>query len=360
MALNEVNRIFLYGIIVLPHPVAFYHKGGLPAMDKRVNGLRHRWMIFLIPGIVLSAVYAIMKPWSLPKLISHARPAENYDEAIRRIDALRAKEEVVALNPLCRLQLMTHDRKTDRAIILVHGYTSCPQQFHELGRRFYDLGDNVLIAPLPHHGFADRMNADQARLQAGELAAYADRITDIAQGLGEKVVMIGISAGGVTTAWAAQNRRDIERAVIISPAFGFKAIPVSLTAAVMNIYAILPDSWTWWDEQLKESVPPPYAYPRYSRHALTEILRLGFVVQQDAKRFPPAAKKIVMVFNPNDASVSNERTMKIVGLWKAQDTNLDTFAFDAFLHLGHDLIDPSQPDQQIDIVYPKLIELCGE
>jgi esterase/lipase len=328
-------------------------------MQKLLKTIRRQWMLFLIAGIAAATLSAILRPWRLPKLSSHARPAEDYDKALRRIDAIREKEAAAELHPLCTLQFMTHGRKTERAVVFVHGYTSCPQQFHELGMRFHELGDNVLIAPLPHHGLVDRMAEDQARLKAGELAAWADEMVDIACGLGDRVVMIGISAGGVTTAWAAQHRSDIDCAVIVSPAFGFKEIPVPLTAAVMNLYSVLPDSWSWWDEDLKETIPPPYAYPRYSRRALTEILRLGFVVEQAAERHPPAAKKIVMAFNPNDTSISNERTLQIVERWKAHQANLDSFSFDASLNLGHDLIDPNQPDQKIDIVYPKLIELCG-
>lgn len=67
-----------------------------------------------------------------------------------------------------------------------------------------------------------------------------------------------------------------------------------------------------------------------------------------------------MVFNPNDGSISNERTLQIVERWKAQQATVDSFTFDASLNLGHDIIDPNQPDQKVDIVYPKLIELCGE
>lgn len=328
-------------------------------MEKRLKAIRRRAMLLLIAGIAAVALHAVMKPRNLPKLLSHARPAEDYDEALRQIDAIWEKEAAAELHPLCTLQFMTHGQKTERAVVFVHGYTSCPQQFHELGRRFHELGDNVLIAPLPHHGKSDRMSADQARLKAGELAAWADEMVDTARGLGDRVVMIGFSAGGVTTAWAAQHRSDIDLAVIISPAFGFREIPVPLTAAVMNVCSVLPDSWSWWDEDLKEKVPPPYTYPRYSRRALAEILRLGFVVGQAAEQHAPASKKIVMVFNPNDTSVSNERTLQIVEQWKAHQANLDSFTFDASLKLGHDIIDPNQPNQQIDIVYPKLVELCG-
>ena len=320
---------------------------------------RRPLFLLLIAGAVVATVSLVLKPWNVPKLFSRPNPATRFKDALERIDALRSKEAATAMNPLCRLELLTSGRKTDRAVILVHGYTSCPQQFHELGRRFHDLGDNVLIAPFPHHGLSDRMTTDQARLKAGELAAYADEMVDIARGLGERVVMIGISAGGVTTAWAAQNRSDLDLAVVISPAFGFREIPVPLTAAVMNIYSVLPDSWSWWDKALKANVPPYYAYPRYSRHALTEILRLGFVVQQGAEQHLPAAKKIVMVSNPCDTSISNERTGEVIELWKTRGATIETFTFDASLNLPHELIDPNQPNPHVDIVYPKLIELCG-
>ena len=264
------------------------------------------------------------------------------------------------MNPLCRLQLMTHNKKTERAIILVHGYSSCPQQFHKLGQRFYDAGYNVLMAPLPHHGLADRMTNAHSRLTAEELAAYADQTVDIARGLGRRVFMMGLSAGGVTTAWAAQNRNDIDLAVIISPAFGFKKIPAPLTVAAMNFYSLLPDALEWWDPLLKEKAPPAHSYSLYSRHALVEILRLGFATLNDARHHPPAAEKIIMVLNANDIMVNNDETNNMIKVWKADKANLTTYEFRADLKLGHDLIDPSQPDQRTEIVYPRLMSLINQ
>ncbi|NTV93043.1 MAG: alpha/beta hydrolase [Chlorobiaceae bacterium] len=326
-------------------------------IDKFFNTVRQWWILLLMAAIVPATLFFILKPWNIPKLLSRPRPTENHDEALRRAEAFQSAQ-TKEMNPLCLMQVMTHQKKTTRVVILVHGYTSCPRQFYELGKRFYDLGDNVLILPLPHHGQADRMTDDQARIKAEELAAYADEVVDIACGLGDKVVMMGISAGGVTTAWAAQNRRDIDLAVIISPAFGFRQIPVPLTAAAMNIYAMLPDSYTWWNTELKENLPPAYTYPRYSMHALTEILRLGFVVQEEAMQSSPAAEKIVMVFNANDQSINNDRTQEILDIWKTHHANIVTSEFQASLKLGHDLIDPRQPDQNIALVYPELIRLC--
>lgn len=323
-----------------------------------LNRTRRWWIVLPILGVLL-IVAIILTPQNISKLSSHPNPVQSYDEAVQRIEALRTQESSEMLEA-CRLQLLTHNQKVERAIILVHGYTNCPQQFHALGEQFYDTGYNVLMVPLPHHGLVDRMTEEHAQLKAEELAAYADDTVDIAQGLGEQVVMMGISAGGVTTSWAAQNRSDLDLAVIISPAFGFKQIPTPLTAAVMNLYTFLPDEFVWWDPVLEGEAPPPHAYPRYSKHALVQTLRLGFATQAAARRIQPAAGKLVVVLNPNDSSVNNELTMTVADIWQAHDADLSTYEFEAELDLGHDLIDPTQPDQKIDIVYPRLLELARQ
>jgi len=328
-------------------------------MTQRLRlGNRKWWLFVLITGLILSLVFFLLTPWNTSNLSSHPRPTQSYTEALQLIEILR-KQEPLQMNPLCQLQLMTHSKKTDRAIILVHGYTSCPQQFHDLGERFYHAGYNVLIAPLPHHGLADRMSEAQGKLTAQELAAYADHTVDIARGLGKKVFMMGLSAGGVTTAWAAQNRSDIDLAVIISPAFGFKKIPTSLTGATMNIYSVLPDAFEWWDPILKEKGASAHAYPQYSRHALVEILRLSFATLEEAGHKPPAAKKLIVILNNNDTMVNNELTKNIASIWHAHKADLISYEFQANLKLAHDLIDPSKPNQRTEIVYPRLMELVS-
>lgn len=262
------------------------------------------------------------------------------------------------MNPLCVNQLLTHGFRTELAIVLVHGYTSAPPQFEALGKEFFNKGYNVLIAALPHHGFSDRMTEEHGRLTAGELAAYADRSLDIATGLGSHVTMMGLSAGGVTAAWAAQQRKELDLCIIISPAFGFRKIPTLLTWPAMVFYRLLPDSFEWWDPELKANGASSYGYPKYSHHALTEVLRLGFDVKDEARSGSPAAKKIIMVLNPNDDMVNNEMAEQLTEIWKNRGANISTFTFDAGLKLPHDLVGADQSAQRIDIVYPKLVELA--
>src|SRR5208337_3108429 len=191
---------------------------------------KRRWwkLILIFIALIICLAIGLFIPWNTSNLKSHPHPAGSYEEAIQRIDAIK-KQENSDLNQVCQFQLMSHGQKTERAIVLVHGYTSCPAQFYELGKRFFNLGYNVIIPPLPHHGFVNRMSEDHANFTAEEMVAYADENVDIARGLGNRVLMMGLSCGGVITAWAAQERPGLYEAEIIDPAFGFKIIPTSLT-----------------------------------------------------------------------------------------------------------------------------------
>lgn len=327
--------------------------------QNKTTSIQRRWSGVLIIGIVLAIIASLFIPWNAWALVSKPHPVQSYEEATRRVEVLRA-ERLSEMNPDCLPQLMTHGERVQHVIILVHGYTNCPAQFGKLGQQFYDLGYNVLIAPLPHQGLANRMTDEQNQLTAKELTEYADNMVDIAHGLGKQISMMGISGGGVTTAWAAQTRSDIDTAVIISPAFGYQQIPTRLTAPVMNITMVLPDAFAWWDPNLKENSGPSHAYPRYSKHALVAFLKLGFAVQFRSWQTPPAAHRIVMVTNANDTSVNNALTSEVVRRWQRQDANIETYEFPLSLGLAHDLIDPEQLDQPIDIVYPRLIELATQ
>lgn len=326
--------------------------------SRIVKGARRRWFLLLAGGLVLGIAFLLLRPVSVGSLSSHPNPARDYAAAVQRIEALQARQASLALNPLCQLQFMTHGQKVEKAIVFVHGYTNCPQQFYQLGQEFYDLGYNVLIVPAPYHGLADRMTTEHAQLTAEELAAYTDQVVDIAQGLGEHVSLAGISMGGIVTAWAATYRSDLDLAVMISPAFGFKMIPASVTAPMTNLFLALPNLYQWTDSTLKAENGPPYTYPRRSTRALAQTLRLGFAVQVQRQHGPPAARSVLVITNANDTSVDNARTAEMVAAWRESGADVVTYEFAADLQLAHDLIDPSQQTQPI--VYPRLVDLIAE
>ena len=88
----------------------------------------------------------------------------------------------------------------------------------------------------------DRLTDEQSQLTADDLAAYADRVLDIAHGLGRQVVMAGISAGGVTTAWAAQYRSDLD--VQVGQALFPGLVTALLALLPLSLYSIRPTSGT--------------------------------------------------------------------------------------------------------------------
>ena len=124
------------------------------------------------------------------------------------------------ISTACRSILLTHGQRTEKAVVLFHGYTNCPQQFRELGQILYEQGYNALIPRLPRHGLADRKVENLSPLTAEELRECADISVDIACGLGQKAYVAGLSAGGTLSAWVAQNRGDVTRVVLIAPALG--------------------------------------------------------------------------------------------------------------------------------------------
>ena len=66
-------------------------------------------------------------------------PATDYEMALARFAQVQAQEEAdAALNPVCHSKLLTHGRKVERAIILMHGMTNCPQQYVELAPLLYE------------------------------------------------------------------------------------------------------------------------------------------------------------------------------------------------------------------------------
>ena len=85
-----------------------------------------------------------------------------------RFKTLQANESAT-LKASGRSQFMTHGYQTEHAVVLLHGYTSAPQQFHALGQRLFALGHNVLIPRAPHHGLPDPLATAHAQLTTDEL-----------------------------------------------------------------------------------------------------------------------------------------------------------------------------------------------
>jgi carboxylesterase len=317
-------------------------------------------ILAIIALIIVILIVLGMKPFKLDSEIG-SNPASGYEEAAARINQIQAAEaELAELNPVCATLLLTQGDKVDNVIVFLHGFTSCPAQFAQLGAEYFEKGYNVYIPRLPRHGTKDRQGNPLKGLTAEELAEFATRSVDIAQGLGARVIVAGLSGGGSMTTWLSQERSDVDLAVPIAPFLGVGFIPRILNRPLTNLLLLAPDIFQWWDPKNKENNPnsTPYSYTRYPTHSLLENMRLGFAAEADAKRVRPAAAAILVITNANDGSVNNEIIADFEEMWLVHGEQfLQTFQFPKEFGLPHDLISPERADGNIEVVYSKLHEL---
>ena len=319
-------------------------------------------VIIIILLLLLAILWLFIKPFRLNQEII-ANPVTSYEEAITRIEAIQAGESAAeALNPVCYTTLLTHGEKTEKAVVFFHGFTSCPAQYIPLAEEFFERGYNVYIPRQPYHGMSDNMTTALEALTAEDLANYGASAADIAQGLGDEVIISGLSGGGSVASYIAQERSDVELAAPTAPFLGVGFIPAFLTKPVTNLALMLPNFYLWWDPTTKNDNPSssPWQYNRYPIHALMANLELGFVAARDAETAVPEALAITMISNDNDRSVNNQVTADLVKIWQEHDANkVDTYVFARELALPHDLISIDRAASQPDIVFPVMLELLG-
>lgn len=259
------------------------------------------------------------------------------------------------VNPVCQTRLYTHGRRTERSLVLLHGFTNCPQQFDLLGKQFYERGWNVLIPRYPRHGYSDRLTTAIAELRAEMLMAVANRSAHAGASLGTHLTVAGLSLGGILAGYLAQTRDGIERAVLIAPMFGLKPIPAWGMAAMSRLAYVLPNMYMWWNSNLKDKIGPKHGYPRFATRGYAALFETGSALQRAARKSAPKARQIEVITNAAEPRLDNRFTYQLVESWRRHGASVGTFEFPASERLPHDLIDPANPEQNTEAVYPVVI-----
>ncbi|MFM8321475.1 MAG: alpha/beta hydrolase [Chloroflexota bacterium] len=336
----------------------------------------------ILVGIVLLMFLAgaawLLRPVpavDLPQLRPH--PARTYREALDRLGELQRIEAGQRLNDQCGLRLLAHAQRTEHVVLLLHGYANCPEQLSRLAERFYAQGFNVLAPRMPHHGHADRLGDQLASLSAEELVEHASTALDIACGLGRRVTVFGFSAGGALGLWLAQNRPEVETIVTLSAFLGVGLLPDWLNRPFTNAFLRLPNFFLWWDPHGKANSPysMEYASPRFSLRNLAQLLRIAGMLERQARRQPPHARRAVFLVNQADPGVSAARQLALARAWQArlldQAHLLDQAPHPTARHTGalrvlvdcftasdqplHDVVTPGMPGAPLEQVYERIL-----
>jgi carboxylesterase len=318
-------------------------------------------MFLWILGLILLSLilWGFFRPLQVSELESHPNPVKSYEEAVARVKSMQDGDNQNLAHDVCITKLYDHGKQTEHVIILLHGFTTCPEQFNELGKQHFEAGHNVFIPRMPYHGLSDRLTDALVNLTAEELAAFGDKVIDIAHGLGKKITVMGVSGSGTLVAWLAQNRTDVDFAFAIAPLFGLAFIPSSFTKLFERLALLTPNFYMWWDPRTKANNPYSiyYAYPGYPTRALVEFMRLAMLTRAQAEKTPPAASNITIILNDSEPAVSNAEVLKLFRLWQKHGKgNLSEVHFEKDMKLPHDIITPGTPGVPIEEIHPRLID----
>ncbi len=263
------------------------------------------------------------------------------------------------LSPEGRPRAFLHEGPTDQVFVLLHGLTNSPEQFDKLGRILFERGHNVVIPLTPGHGKADVMTDKLGNFTAQGMLDAANEAITLARGLGRQLTVAGLSVNGATTAWVAQNRADVDRAVLLAPFFAPAGLPHWAAAPMGRVLVRAPNVFLWWDPYHQADLPgPAHAYPRFSTRSIGETMLLGVDVLDASRGSASACGSILVVTTASDRAASNRITAQLVTNWRTfRPADIAAFEFPAADNVPHDFIDPAQADQRVGFVYPKLVEM---
>jgi len=312
-------------------------------------------VLVVVAVLLLAGLLIVLLPVSTHRLTARPNPAHDYAAATRRFAAIEAAEAPVC-NPAIRSLLLTHGRPTRRAYVFVHGTTNSPRQFEELGRLLHARGHNVYIPLMPRHGRRSMRLAELRGLRAEELRDYADAAVDLAAGLGEEIVAVGISGGAAVAGWMGQNRAEMHTALLLAPFLGVRRVSPAVGTAMMNVYSRMPSV------NLEDPLEPrrDWVYRGQTTRALAETLRLGRALLRQAQATAPLARRLILLTTARETQVANGATYRLAALWRARGANVIADEFAPELEIPHNAIDPAADPAKKAVVYARMLELLEE
>ncbi len=314
------------------------------------------WGTWLAVAALVSAGVLLFTPVTDGALDANPRPTTGYAEAMSRAEELLGADRA-DVDERCRSRVVDQGRRTDRAVVLLHGYTNCPQQFDAVAQAYAAQGYSVVVPRLPSHGLADRLTTALSDVTPAEIVATGDFAVDIAAGLGQEVSVVGLSGGGTLAAWLGQHRDEVTEAALIAPLVIPKVVPERLVGPVARLGRFTPDIYLWWDGDQRENLAsPPYAYPRYSLRSLGAFLAVGRAALQAEDSREEPLDRLVVVLNENDSAVNNRGVIEAADAIPAILTI--EYDFPSGLGYRHDLVDPEGENaERLGDIYPVLAEL---
>ncbi|MEV8377101.1 alpha/beta hydrolase [Kribbella sp. NPDC056861] len=230
------------------------------------------------------------------------------------------------VRPECRTKLLTHPDRPAKSVLMLHGYTSCPEDYDELAELFYRQGYNVYAPREAHHGLTNKQAT--ADVSVDGLLDYADSGLDIAAGLGQEVGVIGISGGADLATWLAEYRTEsVAHLLALSPFYqpGPKQAPGIVVRPITVLYGY-------------HLVPDKINERGFSFSALTQYLRI--VHNYRDRPVNDKLRSVAVVTSANDDLIDLRRAVEVPrGIAENSGVPLLSHEFPSALGFEHAILD---------------------
>lgn len=328
-------------------------------IPKKVKKYSVRTIAIIILIATLFVGYLGLKP--IKKYDGKTTTKLSYQESKNKFTQDLAAKDSDKISNECKSKLLEHNQKTEKVVIMFHGFTNCPAQFDILSKQLYDQGYNVLIPRIPHHGMKDTLTTDLENLKVDELTDQISLSVSIATGLGSKISTFGISGGAVMAAYAGYFYSEVKNVFIAAPIFTPQQYAAWQLPFLINLVDILPSIFVWWDDAVKEKIEgPKYAYPRFALKAVNAFITLSYQlkVALENKQVYQDGKRLVLMTTEKDPAVNNTVARYLIDLWSNNpDTVLVAYQFSSQQMPIHDFIDPNQKKSNTSYIYPIILDL---
>jgi carboxylesterase len=302
---------------------------------------------------MLALGLAALVPLGIGDLRARPHPSRSFDDAVARARRIIAADDSIVADGGASM-LLTHARATPRAVVLLHGFTNSPRQFADLADALFTAGDNVFVPRLPRHAVRGKSVADLAGLTAAELCRAADTAIDIAAGLGDTVIVVGLSVGGTLALWSAEQRHEVRRAIVIAPPFEVATVPSILERPMVNIGGHVPNV----SRRATPDSARPDRLPGFATHALARVIRLGMAVRADADRASPLSPDVSFLANAHDRTVKGAAIEDVARTWHRRGAPGMAYEMPDSLGLPHNILDPVGEFPNVSLVKPLLVALA--
>jgi esterase/lipase len=282
--------------------------------------------------IIATALDACGRSDETPGRARTAHPA--YAHSVAAIARRQAVDDSVAV-PGARSILLTEGTKTPRAMVLLHGLTDSPRQFEAFAYLMHSEGNNVYVPRLPRHALRGGSVRELSALTSIELRAAADSVVEEARGLGDSLVVVGLSMGATMGAWIAQQQH-VTRAVLIAPAIEPGLIPSLLDRPLIGLADRLPSITRRWPSDTAR----PDREAGFNSRAAAEIFELGSFVLAEAASSAPRTQDIVILVNAGDRTVKESATEALARDWSKRGARVSMFELPDSLRFQHNIFDP--------------------